>query len=442
MTNLLVVVLLLVLIAIRMPIAFALAIAGSVGLVMVDGLAVAANHLSSIPFARSSGFTLTLIPMFILMGLFVSHAGIITPLYAVLARLTRRIPGGLALSTVAGCALFGGISGSSAADAALLGRLSIGEMTSRGYDKGYAAAVVACSGTLSILIPPSIVLVIYGIVTGESIGRLLLAGLIPGAITAVLYAAVTVFRSHKPGRRASTQNSDLDDVAPPPLSLVVLGVVGGGVLFTVVIGGIYVGVFTPTEAGAVGAAASALISLLYLVVAKRKKMVDKVWRPINDALQEAVSITAMIFALVIGGAIFSQFLVVSGIPRDATRWVADLPVPPTVVVILLLLALVPLGMLIDGLSMLLIVTPVLYPIVTAFGFDGIWFGILMVKAIEVGLITPPVGLNIYVVGGLHDDLPVERIFRHIGAFLVADIVAIGLLFAFPILVLLIPNLSS
>ena len=450
--------LLLVLMAARVPVAFCLGFSGAVGILFLEGFSNATGTIGAIPFSKTASYTLTLIPMFIVMGLFVSHAGLLSQLFSILQRCVGWLPGGLGVATVAACAFFGGISGSSVADAATLGRLSIGEMSKRGYPVPFAAAVVASASTAAIMIPPSIVLVIYGILTRESIGMLLLAGNVPGVLTAVAYALVIIMYAtsgklaNEPAGGAAAAPGATGNVAASGRELPsrratrirgAYGLMAGMTLFLIVIGGIYTGWFTATEAGAVGAAASLVLSLIYVFLSEeRHRWLGRSWRTTRDASLEAGRITATVFALLIGAAIFTQFLVIARIPVALTEWILGLSVSPYVVVALFLLAMLPLGMLIDGLSMLLIVTPIAYPIIDGLGFDGIWFGILLVKLIEIGLITPPVGLNVYVVAGLFKDVSAESVFRCVTPFVIADLLLAACLFFIPEIVLWLPGLSN
>lgn len=459
MTLVLVLVLLAFLMLCEVPIAFAMAISGSVGILLINGADLASNDVASIPFTATSHYTLTVIPTFVVMGLLISHSGMLDGMFDVAQRLVRRLPGGLAIATVAACTVFGGISGSSVADAATLGRVAIAEMAKRGYDKAYAAAVVASSATVAILIPPSIVLVIYGILTEESIGMLLLAGIIPGLLTAVVYTSTILFlarnRPDRGGRVTARQTVEggagpaavtpaVAPAVPAPAAGGVqtyYGIAGGLVLFLVVIGGIYTGLFTATEAGAAGAVVALLLALGYLMMTRRGEGWRGVGVPMGGAFKEAGALTSSIFALVIGAAIFTHFLVIAGATEAAAAWVISLDLPPHLIVIVFLVILLILGMFVDGLSLLLVATPIIYPVISELGFSGIWFGVLMVKMIEIGLLTPPVGINVYVVSGLFRDLRVETVSRRIVPFVVAELVTVGILFVFPEIVTFLPDMA-
>lgn len=459
----LVIALLVILIAAEVPVAFALLASGAIGLVLLKSSGYATNTLANQPFADTAAFSLVLIPMFVIMGMFVVSAGIAQDVYGAAARMFRRLPGGLGIATVAACAGFAAVTGSSAATVATIGRISINEMRQHGYRSSFAAGIVAASGTLGILIPPSLVLVIYGTLTGESIEKLLLAGIIPGILTAVMYAVVVFVR-------ARTQiSAEFAVSAPVPAAVSGGGDAGhGGVpvatgsddgptssddvparsgaiafakvaaLFLIVVVGIYTGLFTATESGAV-AAFAALLMVVWTAVRNRGV---RLWPLLRQAFEETTSVSTMIFMLLIGGGIFSFFMVSGGYARDFAGWVTELPVSPHVVVAALLLALIPLGMVLDGMSILLITVPLTYPVVTELGFDGIWFGILVVKLIEIGLVTPPVGINCYVVAGAAPGLRAEDAFRGVTPFIAIDMVTTAILFAVPGIILWLPGLAA
>ncbi|WP_114905351.1 TRAP transporter large permease [Ornithinimicrobium murale] len=441
------------LLALRVPVALCLAAAGTLGIILVSGLDVAISTLASIPFSSTVVYSLTVVPMFVLMGLLVSNSGMLDGLFDVAERATRRLPGGLGVGTVGAAAFLGGISGSSAADAAAIGRVAIGEMSKRGYDRASAAAIVAAANTVAVLIPPSVVIVIFGITTAQPIGPLLLAGIVPGILTAVAYALLIMYMARRKSRRARVE-------PPEPMSIElrsqqpvlagqstplqrIYAVLGGGLLFTVVVGGLYIGLFTATEAAAVGAFAGLLIGSIYMgITTASEGRLSSMLRAGRLSVREGVALTSMVFALIIGASIFTQFLVLTGVPRAVGAWVLSWDVAPAVVVAAFLLLLIPMGMFIDGLSMMLVVAPIAYPIVTELGFSGIWFAILFVKMIEIGLLTPPVGLNIYVVASLFPDLKAEAIFARILPFILIELIVTALLFTFPEIVTFLPDISK
>lgn len=438
--------LLLLLILIGTPIALALGASGAVGILLVGGIPVLTNSMSSIPFSTTASYSLILIPMFIFMGACFSSSGMLSGIFEVAQKILGRLPGGLGIATVGAATFFGGITGSSVADAATLGRLSISEMRSRGYEANFAAATVAASATIAVMIPPSLALVIYGIIAQESIGRLLLAGVIPGLVTAVAYALYIGFRMRVKDHRAAGGRAAMVEAADARGAGVDrftqgYGVLAGGSVFTAMIGGLYLGVFTAIEAGAI-AAFLALVLTIGFIAGRGPNRTARLTSTLRTAFGETGGLTAMIFLLIIGAAFFTHYLVLSGIPQAASNWALDLPVPPSVVVMILLLFTLPMGMFIDGLSLLLIVTPVAYPIISALGFDGIVFGILLIKFIEIGLLTPPVGLNVFVVAGLFPWLRAEGVFRAVLPFVVIELFLGALFFLVPEIVLFLPDLAS
>ncbi|WP_157965436.1 TRAP transporter large permease [Euzebya rosea] len=430
-------VLLVALIATEVPVAFSLLTSGAVGLVLLRDAGYAFNTVANTPYSATAVFTLTLIPMFVIMGMLVVQAGIATDVYGFAARTFARMPGGLGLATVAACAGFAAVTGSSAATVATIGRISITEMRRHGYSASFAAGIVGAAGTLGILIPPSVVLIVYGTLSGESVGQLLIAGIVPGVLSAVLYGVLVMYR-----QRVEVSPSFVFEGEGVESSADVSGGQGWAavakiaVLFSIVVGGIYSGVFTATESGAV--AAFAALVLLVWTAWRRPDM--SVWGRVRDAIHETTAVTSMIFMLLIGGGVFTFFMASGGYARDFATWIVDLPVSGIAVVIFFLLMMIPLGMVLDGLSIMLITVPLMHPVVVELGYDGVWFAILVVKMIELGLITPPVGINVYVVAGASPDLTVEDAFKGVLWFGAVDAMTIAVLFAFPALVTYLPGL--
>jgi C4-dicarboxylate transporter DctM subunit len=433
------------------PIALALLAGGAFGIFLVQDYSSASAVVANSPFTTSSSYELFVIPMYILLGALLSNAGIGEQIYRSVHRLTHRLPGGLAVSAVGATALFSGISGSSAADVAAFGRISVSEMARYKYSKGYAAAVVAAAGTFANLIPPSLGIVVYGIVAKESIGKLILAGVVPGVLSMVILAAYVYLRAVRSppeagfgGRLASTAEPPANcganlhgpKEARPWLSDSV-GVVYGILIFGIVVGGLYGGLFTPTEAGAVGAFASLVIAALTPGSIRRMSFT----KVIGASLVETSRFTSMIFLLLVGGSVFSYFLASGGYATELATWASGLNVPPRLLVALILLILLPLGMLLEGLAILLLAIPVFAPVVTELGFSGIWFGILALKVIEVGLIMPPFGMNVFVSAGVNDMSP-HVVFQQILPFAALDLGVTALLFAFPDIVLWLPRIAG
>ncbi|TYP88874.1 TRAP transporter large permease [Blastococcus xanthinilyticus] len=440
LVTVLAVLVLLVLLCTGVPVAFALATAGVLGLVVLRGADIASSTLGSLPYQATAEATLVVIPMFILMGVLAAHARVAEDVFRISHRLLRRLPGGLGLASIAACAGFGAVSGSSVATTATVGRVAIVEMRKYGYSVSFAAGIVAAAGTLSVLIPPSIVLVIYGIITGESIGALLTAGIIPGILSALVFMTLVIIRVRlRPAIGGFNQAPAAVDDGPTlagdrPQGKGYAGLVKIAVLFAIVIGGIYAGFFTATEAASLGALAALLMLLADVFRYGPRQLAVN----LKNSFAEAASVTSFIFAILVGASLFTFFLVSAGITNSFANWALDLPVPPAVLIIVLLGIMIPLGMFLDPISIMLIVLPLAYPVVTGLGYDGIWFAILTVKMIEIGLITPPVGLNVYVLAGT-PGVRLEDAFRGIAWFLPAELFTTSLLFLVPDLVTWLPS---
>lgn len=413
----------------EVPIAFVLALAGAIGILLTRGLDVTSSAMGNVPFTAVANYSLSIVPMYILVGVFAVFARIAEHVYAVADRLLVRIRGGLGVATISACAGFAAVTGSSVATAATVGRLAIDEMRKRGYSDTLATGLVAASGTLGILIPPSIILAIYGILTRESIALLLLAGIVPGVISAVVYTTYVVVRG-TPKQRPEQAGLRKQTIKDLPWR----GVVRVGVIFTLVMLGVYTGFFTVTESGALGA----FFALLIMIIELRGEGIRRVIEVVKAAFLEVAAVTSMSFFIFIGSSIFTFYLVNAGIPTAFLRWVTELDANPTLVVAMLLIVLIPMGMALDSLSILVIFVPLTYPIITSLGFDGIWYAILVVKGIELGQITPPVGINAYVVAGVSGIRP-ERVFRGIWPFAGLDVATVILLFLFPAIVLWLPG---
>ncbi len=418
--------LLLILVFLGVRVVFAAATVGLIGLVELLGWGPAAGIIGTIPHSKSSTYALSVLPMFIFIGFLAFHAGLTRQLFDAARKWVGWAPGGLAVATVFATAGFAAVSGASTATAAVFSRVAIPEMLKNGYDAKLAAGVVAAGGTLASLIPPSAILVIYAIIVEESVGQLLLAGFLPGLVSALIYAAIIIaWAALKPEEAPSVGGYSWKDrlSALPGVSPVFMVVL-------IIISAIYAGWATPTEAGALGAAVVFIIALLR----------GTSFTIIKSSLMEAAKLTVMIFSLIWGVLIFVRFLGFSGLPEAFTSWIVGLDMHPMIIMICILLAYAILGMFMDAIGMLLLTLPVVYPAVIALGFDSIWFGIIVVKMAEVCLITPPIGLNCFVVNGVRPDIPLTQIFRGILLFFIADVVTIGVLLAFPEIVTWLPNL--
>ena len=467
----LVVALLITLLAFEMPVAFALGLSGAVGLAMLQSFGFATNMLASIPFSSTSSFSFTIIPMFILMGMFAVKARIAEQVYAVANYACRKIPGGLGVATVMACAGFAAVSGSSIGTAATMSRLSVTEMKKFGYPESLAAGTVAVAGTLGILIPPSVMLLLYAIMTGESVAACLSAGIVPGIVSALAYMLYIMWAARRFTRSAARKDSLVDALGAAsatgtggsggregaflnagtgtavetmaPASPVRLrdlplrGLVRVSILFLIVLGGIYSGLFTPTESAAIGAVAAGFMLVLELRRGGRSNM----FAAIKDALKDSASTTSMVFAIVVGSAILSMFFVAARLPETITAGVTELGLNPHLTMAVMLAMLLPLGMALESISILVITVPLLYPVAIELGFDGIWLAILVVKLIEIGMVTPPVGINCFVVSGT-SGVKVETIFRGVMPFVLVDIVLCAILFIFPDIILWLPSLVN
>lgn len=416
-----------VLVVMGVRVAFAAAAVGVLGLIATRGWVAGIGVSGVVPHSESVHYTLSVLPMFILIGYLAYYAGITKGLFDAAKSWLSHIPGGLAIGTVFSCAGFAAVSGASTASAAVFARIAIPEMLAAGYDRRLASASVAVAGTLAALIPPSAILVIYGIIVEESVGRLLLAGFIPGFISAIVYAAVVFIRVW------------LNPSLAPPVSqraswaerIVALKGTGGVVfVIGIVMGGIYLGWMTPTETGAVGA-------MVILLMALRRREMS--WKDFRVSIQETGRLTVMIFTMIYSILIFVRFLGFTGMPESFSSWVVGLDVPRVVIFICILAIYFVLGMFLDGIGMLMLTLPVVYPAIIKLGYDPIWFGIIIVKLVEICLVTPPVGLNCYVVNGVRPDISLQDVFRGVWPFVAADLGVIALFYVFPGIVTFLPN---
>ncbi len=429
----------LVLVAARVPIAFGMAAVGFVGIIVAvgwpaggefsfaRGFTAAFSYTAFEPFSFIASFPLVAIPLFLMMGFVAFHAGFTRDIYYTTRVWLSGLPGGLALASVAGCAMFAAVSGSSLATAAAMGKLAVPEMLRYKYDKGLATGVVAASGTLGSLIPPSILMILYGIFTEESVGQLLLAGLIPGILSAAIYMVMVWIRARiHPGLAPRAEA-----VTWRQRVAAVKGTWSIIVLFLIVMGGIYVGIVTPTEAAAAGAAGAWLLGFL-----ARRLDRKKCWL----APLETVKQSASIFALVLGAKIFVGFIAITGVAGALTEWAVTLQMPPMLVLLSLSVIYIVLGTFMDPLGMMLLTLPVVTPVISELGYDLVWFGVIMIKFLEIGLITPPVGLNVFILKGVVGDaVPLETIFKGILWFLLMDVVTLAILLAFPEISLWLPT---
>jgi tripartite ATP-independent transporter DctM subunit len=417
---------LLLLLALRMPIGIAMMLVGIVGIAAINSTDAALKILGEFPYAYSSVYALSVIPLFVLMGNFASSSGLARDFYGAAYAWIGHWRGGLASATVMACAGFAACSGSSVASAATMGKVALPEMRRYGYDPRLATGVVAAGGTLGILIPPSTAMIVYALLTEQSIGKLFLAGFLPGILLSALFILtillLTAWRPHygPPGRRHSLRERMLALARSGSLIAIIV----------LVIGGIYLGVFTETEA----AAAGALLTMIYAVARGTLTRTEMVM-----SLLDTMKTTALVFLILIGAHVFTPFLALTQIPANLASLLTGLALPPLAILILILLVYVALGTFLEGFAMLVLTLPIVFPIVTALGYDPIWFGIVVVIVLEMGLIDPPVGINVFVVKGIAGDVPMGQIFAGIMPFWLAMIVCVVILIAFPQIALVLPN---
>jgi len=424
-TGLVGLLLLVVLLFFRMWIGAAMAMVGFVGYAYLMGIKPAFGVISQIPFTTVGWYPMSTVPLFILMGVILFNSEVGAALYETAYKWVGQLRGGLAMSTVVACALFASITGVSAPAVVTMGKVAVPEMRKRRYDDRLATGSIVSAGTLAFLIPPSMAFIIYGILTEQSIGVLFMAGFLPGVmLTALLLGTIviiTIRRPHAgpPGSKTSFKEKIVS----------LKGTWHTILLFLIVLGGIYGGIFTPTEAGAIGAFGAIMITALSGRLTPRRFF---------DSLLEAAQTTAMVFLLIIGAYILMKFLAVSKLPFVLSEHVAGLPLPRMVIFAGIVLLYIVLGMFLDIFSAVIITIPVIYPLILALGFDPIWFGVIVVIVCQMGLITPPVGLDVFVLSGAID-VPLFTIFRGVVPFLLAMIIGIILLAAFPQIALFLPS---
>ena len=421
--------LLLLLLFSGMPIALAMGLVGFLGMAYVNGLMPGLNVMGTAPHTISSSYNMSVVPLFVLMGALCFHAGLSKELYYAVYRWIGHFPGGLAMATIGACASFAAVSGSSVATTATMGMVSLPEMKRYKYDLGLAAGSIAAGGSIGILIPPSVILVLYGILTEQSIGKLFAAGFIPGVLEALFYMA-TIYILCKRNPLLGPKGERADFRQRIRSLKATWGVV---VLFVVVIGGIYMGVFTPTEAAGAGAFGALIFSL------GRRRLN---WKTFRDSLEETSKTTAMVFLILIGATLLGYFLAVTRLPFELSTYVSELDVNRYIILGMIILLYLILGAIMSSLAMIVLTVPIIFPVIEALGFHPIWFGILIVRVVEIGQITPPVGINVYVLKGVAKDLTLQGIFRGVLPFLVADICHVALLIAVPQIATFLPDLMG
>lgn len=419
--------LLLVLLLSSMPVAIAMMLAGTVGFAAAVSPAAAMSMLTAEVYDTFTSYSLTVIPLFVLMGQVAFHTGISRRLFHTAYQWMGHWPGGMAISTVGACTAFGAICGSGPATAATMASVVLPEMKRYGYDMKLAAGTVAAGGTLGMMIPPSVVFIVYAILTEQSIGQLFIAGIGPGILIAVLFCLTILMLCRK--------HPQLGPAGPRmPLKEKLRSLAGVSetlILFFAVIGGMFGGLFTPTEAAAIGAAGAIVIALF------RKKLTLTM---LSRSLQETVRTSCMVMFIVTGAVIFGRFLAITRIPYELASFLASLPLPAWVIMGFIILFYLAAGCFVDALGLVMLTIPIFYPVVLDLGFDPIWFGVIIVAVTQMGVITPPVGVNVYVVGGIERDIPLQMIFEGALPFLWALIISVILLILFPQIALFLPHL--
>ena len=404
-----------------------LALVGFIGMAFLGGTKAALGLLSNIPFSTTASYSMCVIPFFLLMGEFAYQAGLSRSLYQTAYKWLGHLRGGLAMATVVACGGFAAVSGSSLATAATMGTVALPEMRRYNYAPSLAVGSVAAGGTIGILIPPSTILIIYGILTEQSIAKLFFAGFFPGILSIIYYVIVIYVLTKRrpelgpPGPKVNLREkfASLKD------TWLVL------VVFILIMGGLYAGIFTPTEAGAVGASVILAISLI------NRKMT---WKGLTSSLLDTGETTSMIFVILIGTMIFGRFLAATKLPMTLASFVAHLPVPRTLILAIIIIFYFIFGCIMGTLPLVVLTVPIFYPVIQALGYDPIWFGIVIVMVSEIGLITPPVGMNVFIIKGVAKDVPLSTIFRGIFPFLIADFARLTTIIAFPQICLFLPRL--
>jgi len=420
---------LIVVLAAGVQIAFAMALVGTAGLLLTSGVKITCASLELLPLSSVSSYSMVVIPLFVLMGDFAAKAGITRELYDTGYKWFGRLPGGLAMATTFACAGFAACTGSSVGMVAAMSKIALPEMDRYGYDRNLSLGSIAGAGTLGILIPPSIIAVLYAIVTEQSVGKILVGSILPGILTAFLFILMILVRSLISPRLGPRARG----VAWKESLLSLKGVWGIIVLFGTVMGTIYSGVATPTEAGAIGCFGALVLTFI---------SGNLHWATLRSALLDTVKIGCMILTISIGAQIFTLFLARSGFANSFISLFINLNVSPTVLIILFLLMYIPLGMFFEPLSMLLLTLPITFPVLQNFGINGVWYGIMVIIMVEISLLTPPVGLNVYVLKGAISDANLFQIFKSVIWFIVVELLVVGMLLVFPQIVLFLPDMMK
>lgn len=419
------IILLVILLFSRMWVGTAMAFIGFLGYAYLSGFGDAVQMSVATAYSTVNHYSITAVPLFVLMGMVVSNTGISSELYVCAYKFFGHLRGGLAIATIAACGFFAAICGSSTAETLTIGKIALSEMKKYKYDDKLSTGCVACGGTIGILIPPSMGFLVYGILTEQSIGMLFMAGVIPGILLSLLFMGtvyITVLVNPKAGP-VGEKAPFAEKIATLKYTIPIL------VLFLLVLGGIYMGIFTPTEAGGVGAFGAIVVS----IVKKDLKIKNFI-----SALFETAELTSLIILLLTGAYILNKFLTITELPFNMADYVASLNLSKYVILVVIIFLYILLGMFLDILSCIILTVPLLYPLITNLGFDPIWFGVLIVLLMELGMITPPFGLNVFILSGI-TDIPIASVFRGVWPFVAAIMVCILLISIFPQIVLFVPN---
>jgi C4-dicarboxylate transporter DctM subunit len=419
---------LIVIFLLGMPVGFAMALVGLAGFSYLVTPEAGFSFLARDIYATFSSYSLTVIPMFIFMGAIAYSSGMSRRLYDAGYVIFGQRRGGLAIATIAACAGFAAMCGSTNATAAAMGRVALPEMKRYKYDDSLATGCVAAAGSLGVMIPPSTIFIVYGILTEQSIGKLFIAGVLPGLLLAVLFIGVVFILCIRNPQLAPTGK-------PTSMKEKIAGLTGMiemVVLFFLVIGGLFLGWFSPTQAGAVGAAGALIIGLV------RRQLT---WQGFLFAVEDTLRITCMVMVIVAGATVFGHFIAIAKIPLVLSDWVAGLPLPNMAIMGLIVLMYLVGGCFMDALALITLTVPIIFPLVVSLGFDPIWFGVIIVLITEMGVITPPVGVNVYVIKGISDNVKLETIFKGIIPFLIALVIAAVILLAFPQIATFLPSFA-
>ena len=421
------IIILVILLFTNMPVGFVMGLVGFVGFCYIKGVGPGLNLVAKDVFEVFSSYGLTVVPLFIFMGQLSFYSGISRRLYDAAHVLMGGKRGGLAMATVGACAGFSAISGSTNATAATMATVTLPEMKRFGYDMSLATGTVAAAGSLGILIPPSTIFIIYGILTEQSIGKLFAAGIFPGILLALLFMFVIYIRVYR--------NPSLAPAGPKTVMSEKLksfmGVIETLIIFGMVMGGIFFGIFTPTEAAALGAFFTLLLAII------RRQLT---WEGFLKSLADTTRISCMIMVIVAGATIFGHFMAVTRVPFEISTWVSNLPLPSYAIMIVIILIYLLGGCFMDAMAMIMLTIPIFFPVSQALGYDPIWFGVIIVLITEMGVITPPVGINVYVVSGVAKDVPLETIFRGVLPMVLALLLCNLIILLFPQIALFLPGL--